>query len=157
MRKIIIGFFLFINTIAIGQTKEECLQFFKTASKTLDENLYIDAKIEANKLIIVRWSRGSNIGRNIEKHTLDMSKVESVVIDNETSYHKIFVNFIGNSYKVDKYDDLKSYKNGSAIDGYGFKDNWVNIFSTLEDSKALKIQKHFVRLAKLCGSKVVIF
>jgi hypothetical protein len=157
MKKYIITFFLLIHSISNAQTKEECLQFIKTVSKTLDENLYIDSKIEGNKLIIVRWSRGSNIGRYIEKQTLDMSKVESVVIDNETSYHKIFINFTGEYYKIDKYADLKNYKSGISIADYGFKDNWVNIFSTLEESKANKIQKYFVRLSKLCGSKVVTF
>jgi len=154
MKTIITSIFLFLSLFVNSQTKEECLQFIKTVSKTLDGELFIEAKLSSNNLILLRHARG---GGNIEKQTLDLSKVESVVIEKNTTYYKVFINFKGDFYKIDKYEDIEDYKINKAIDGYGFKDDWVNIFSTTEESKALKIQKYFIHLSKLFGSKPIIF
>lgn len=157
MKKIITCIFLFLNLFFYGQTKEDCLQFIKTVSKTLDGNLFIDAKLLNNKLILVRHATGGEIWKSIEKQTLDMSKVESVVIEKSTSYYQIFINFKGNFYQIDKYENIEDYKSNKSKVEYGFKDNWVNIFSTTEESKALKIQKYFIALSKHFGSKAVAF
>ena len=52
---------------------------------------------------------------------------------------------------------LENFKKENPKFGYGFKNNWINIYSIKDKERANKIQSYLVKLAELQGSKVVSF
>lgn len=143
-------------SFAFGQTKTECVEYIKTAERVLNDKFWIETEMINQNLILVNYDKTSDF-KIITKEELDMSKVQSVAIKMHEDYFQIFIYFTGDFHVVEKYEGMENFNDDKSKFGYGFKNNWVNIYSIKDKQKAEKIQNYLVKLAEETGSKVVKF
>lgn len=156
MKKIIFLLSLIIYGFSFGQTKTECIEYLKTAERVLNDRNWIETNMVDNNLILINYDTYGDF-KIVKKEQLDMSKVQSVAIKKSNEYYQIFIYFTGDFHNVSKYEGLENFKKENPKFGYGFKNNWINIYSIKDKERANKIQSYLVKLAELQGSKVVSF
>lgn len=140
------------NTLVFGQTKNESFQFLKAIDRTMTtQGYWISTTINGKFLIRERYVEDAHKAgikpTPTEKETIDMSKVESVVIKFDENFKKYYVNvnLIGNNYK----------RTSSHSKTWNIEVNWFNYFAYSDKKEAEKVQKHLMNLSKLCGSNPI--
>ncbi len=128
MKKNIIIVLSFLTcSFAIGQTKSECIEYIKTAERVLNDKYWIKTDMINHNLILVNYDKTSDF-KIVTKEELDMSKVQSVAIKMYEDYFQIYLYFTGDYHNVKKYEGMDNYNKDNAKFGYGFKNNWINIY-----------------------------
>lgn len=129
-----------------AQTKEECVKLLRTVDRKQESIYWINTSLKGTVLIretYDEFDRGQKPNPQ-EKETIDMSKVESVVVEyKESGYYSVNVYLEGEYYK----------RTNTYSESYTVKDNWFNYSGFKEKTEAIKVQEYIVKLSKYCGSK----
>ena len=146
IKQIILVLVLFSSISSSSQTKEECVKFLKTVDRKMGGVYWINTFLKDNTLIRETYDeRSSERPFPKEKETIDMSKVESVVIEYDDKFQ---------SYYVNVYLDGDYYKRTNTYsESYTVETNRFNYFGFKDEKEAIKVQEYIIKLSKYCGSK----
>lgn len=142
----ILSFLLLTSTLALGQTKNECVLFLKTVDRKMEKSFWINTTLNGKVLVRERYD-DEKYGENqypIEKETIDLSKVESVVVEYNEKFQSYYVNAYlkGNYYK----------RTNTHSEAFTVNVNWFNYYGFKDKKEAEKIQNILIKLCKYCGS-----
>jgi len=142
----ILSFLILTSTLALGQTKSECVLFLKTVDRKMGKSFWINTTLNGKVLVRERYD-DEKYGENqhpVEKETIDLSKVESVVIDFDEKFKSYYVNIYlkGNYYK----------RTNSHSETFTINEKWFNYYGFKDKKEAEKVQNILVKLSKYCGS-----
>lgn len=149
MKKILIIYLALFTLNSFSQTKQQCINSIKLIDRAKEQSSWISTTMKDTKLIRRYRMKFANMFYTQES-IVDMKYVEAVIIEYNEEYNSWYPTLLldGNHCKERELND------DGTIDELSPNNRKAYYFFT-NKTDAIKAQKVFIQLAKLCGATLI--